>query len=129
MATKRKAGSKKGSARKKVVLPDNDPPIVVSGGGGTPTPGIRKPGKNIVEVEFDPEGGPGKGKFKSKVNKDATITGVQIDFPGMGVASVNLNNYEFYKIQIKFITAAVPKSVKRGAAASRKGKTSGGAGK
>ncbi len=108
MATKTKKVSKKGSARKKPLVPANDPPIVVSGGGGIELkPGGRKPGKNLVEIEFDPAGGPGSGRFKSKVNKDTKITSVTISFPGMAgaPAPVTLSNYEFYTIQVVFNTA------------------------
>ncbi|MDT4896343.1 MAG: hypothetical protein QOH25_1420 [Acidobacteriota bacterium] len=127
MATKKKAGSKKGSSRKLAAAVANDPPIVVSGGGGgVAFPKIRRPARNLIEVGFEPEGGPGHGKFKAKTNKATEITGARIDFPGMtGLTPITIPSFEFYNIQITFLTnPEPPRSSKSGAKASGKGKTS-----
>ena len=122
MATKKKAGSKKGSAQKlEAAVLANDPPIVVSGGGGG-APKARGSARNNITVGFHPRGGPGLGHFQAQTNGDAAITGVQVSFPGTGVRPVTLSNLELYTIEITFITDS---ALKRGAAASRKGKTSG----
>jgi hypothetical protein len=127
MATKRKAGSKtsskEGSSPKMEALILNDPPIVVSGGGGGGyKPRKNVPANNIVHVGFNPKG-LGHGIFSAQTNGAPTITGVQITFPGTGVRPVSISNLSLYTIEITFLTGL--ESPKRGAAASRKGKTSG----
>ena len=127
MATKRKAGSKtsskKGSSPKLEGVILNDPPIVVSGGGGGAFPRKGVPARNNVTVGFSPRGGPGLGHFQAQTNGDPTITSVQVSFPGTGVQPVTISNLDLYTIEITFITDTAPR--KRGATASRKGKTSG----
>ena len=127
MATKKSAGSKKETASKvkKDEILGNDPPIIVSGGGGGPVANGNRPPNNVF-VGFHPKGGPGAGNFQSETNNEAVITGVEISFPGMpGVASITLNNYAMYNIQIRFITGSTPRSGQPGASTSRKGNTSG----
>jgi hypothetical protein len=123
MATKRKADSTTGSSPKTEALLANDPPIVVSGGGGGFPSKKGMPARNNVTVGFSPRGGPGLGHFQAQTNGDPTITSVQVSFPGTGVQPVTISNLELYTIEITFITDAAPR--KRGATASRKGKTSG----
>lgn len=123
MATKRKAGSTTGSSPKMEALLVNDPPIVVSGGGGGQDPSKKgRPARNNITVGFNPKGGPGRGNFSAQTNGAPTITGVQVTFPGTGVRPVTISNLELYTIEITFITGT---ELSRGAAPSRKGKTSG----
>src|SRR5215213_6967108 len=125
MATKKRSSSKKASARKKPLVGGVDPPIVVSGGGGNLTPRVRGRAMNMVFVGFHPKGGLGVGRFPSEVNEDAEITSVEITFPKMiGLKPIILSDKELYNIQIEFKTAPKAPPLKRGAKASRKGKSS-----
>ena len=89
-----------------------DPPIIISGGGGDTggggggsIPPTRKPAKNMIQIKCDPAELGSPKKFKTKVNKDAEIKSVLIDFPNMpGQNPIVISGYEVYNISITFQT-------------------------
>jgi hypothetical protein len=103
-----------------------DPPIIVTGGGGDdgspvpPTP-TKKRTKNVIYVGCDPESPSGPKKFRTKVNKDAEITSVLIEFPDMpGQEAIRISGYDVYKIRITFNTAPSSARLKPKPSARRK---------
>lgn len=110
-----------------------DPPIIISGGGGDsggggpmppplPTPS-KKPAPNVIQVAYEPENQTGPKKFKTKVNKDAEIKSVLIEFPGMaGQNPITMSGYDVYNIKITFNTGPATRSLKPKPAPARKTK-------
>lgn len=95
----------------------SDPPIIVTGGGGdsggsgdkTRAPG-KKPTKNVITIDCDPENPAHPKKFRTKINKNAEIESMLLEFPDMpGQEPIIISGYEVYKIRITFNTSEGPK--------------------
>ena len=99
-------------------MPGIDPPIIISGGGGDngggggggggpkpPRPPIKRPTRNVIQINCEPENIGGPRRFRTKVNKDAEITSVLIEFPGMdGQKPITISGYDVYNIKVTFNT-------------------------
>jgi hypothetical protein len=90
----------------------SDPPIIVTGGGGgggdqTPS---KKPAKNVITIDCQPESPMGPRKFRTKINGHAEITSMLLEFPGMlGQEPITISGYDVYNVKITFNTDEGPK--------------------
>ena len=95
----------------------SDPPIIVTGGGGdwggggnkTRTP-TKKPARNVITIDCDPESPTGPKKFRTKINKHAEIESMLLEFPDMpGQEPIIISGYDVYRVKITFNTSEGPK--------------------
>ena len=100
-----------------------DPPIIVTGGGGDTLSPSKKPARNVIQVDCDPADPKGPKRFRTKVNKDAEIKSVMIEFPDMlGQRDIIISGYDVYNIKITFNTGPAARSIKSKPPKARKGK-------